>query len=56
MRGFPAGDYYVVALDYIEQGGETDPETLEQLESKAATFSLDDGETKALDLKLNSVD
>ena len=27
-----------------------------QLESKAATFSLDDGETKALDLKLNSVD
>lgn len=56
VTGLPAGDYYVVALDYIEQGEETDPEFLDQLESRAATFSLDDGETKALDLKLNSVD
>lgn len=56
VTGLPAGDYHVVALDYIEQGAETDPETLEQLESKAAAFSLDDGETKTLDLKLNSVD
>jgi protocatechuate 3,4-dioxygenase beta subunit len=50
----PPGDYYVVALDYIEQGTQTDPEFLERLKERASEFSINEGEAKTLDLKLVS--
>ena len=50
--GLPAGDYYAIALDYIEQGAGTDPEFLDRIKDQATEFSLNDGETKALDLRL----
>jgi hypothetical protein len=53
-RQLPAGDYYAIAVDYIEQGTWGDPELLERLKPKAKRFSLGDGETKTLDLALTT--
>jgi Carboxypeptidase regulatory-like domain len=51
--GLPAGAYYAIALDYIDPADDTsDPEFLDRLRDRAAGFSLSDGETKMLDLKL----
>ena len=52
VRNLPAGGYYVIALDYIAQGDWFDPEVLDRLKAKATKFTLDDGETERLDLKL----
>jgi hypothetical protein len=52
--GLPAGKYYAIAVDYVEPGDATDPELLDRVRSKATAFSLGDGETKTVDLKLGS--
>ena len=52
VRGLPSGDYYAIALDYIEPGAGTDPEWLERMRLRATEFSLTDGQTRSLDLKL----
>lgn len=52
VRSLPAGDYYAIALDYVEQGAGTDPEFLDRVKDRATEFSLNDGETKTLDLRL----
>jgi carboxypeptidase family protein len=52
VTGLPAGDYYAVALDYVEPGEMNDPEFLDRVKERAITLSLVDGETKTLDLKL----
>jgi hypothetical protein len=52
IRNLPAGDYYAIALDYVEQGAGTDPEFLERVKDRATEFSLNDGETRTLSLKL----
>jgi hypothetical protein len=53
IAGLPVGSYYAVAVDYIDPADDaTDPELLERLRGKAATFSLNEGETKTQDLKL----
>jgi len=48
----PPGDYYAVAVDYVEQGAQTDPEFLERLKERATEFSINETESKSLDLKL----
>ena len=53
MTGLPPGRYLAVALEYLEQGSEMDPDLLEQLRSKATDFTLREGETHQLDLKLS---
>lgn len=53
MTGLPPGRYLAVALEYVEQGSETDPELLEQLKLRATDFTLREGETHQLDLKLS---
>jgi hypothetical protein len=52
VRNLPAGDYYAIALDYVEQGAGTDPEYLERIKDRATEFSMNDGETKSLSLRL----
>jgi hypothetical protein len=52
--GLPAGKYYAIAVDYVDPGDATDPELLDRVRSKATAFSLGDGETKTVDLKLSS--
>ena len=54
IRGLPAGDYYAIALEYVEQGEWSDPEFLERVRQSATGVSINDGETKTLDLKLVS--
>jgi hypothetical protein len=53
VSGLPPGAYYIIALDYLDTSGDwNDPEALDRLKSKAATFSVNEGETKTLDLKI----
>ena len=52
VRNLPAGDYYAIALDYLEPGSGTDPEFLERIRTRATEFSLTDGQIRTLDLKL----
>jgi hypothetical protein len=52
VRNMPPGSYYAVAVDYVEQGGWGDPELLERLKLRARRFTLAEGATETLDLKL----
>ncbi len=53
IKALPSDDRYLaVAVDYLEDGEGGDPQFLEQIKSRATRFSLADGESKALDLKL----
>lgn len=54
IRALPQDAHYLaVAVDYVEDGEASDPQFLEQMKSRATKFSLTDGESKALDLKLS---
>ncbi len=52
VQNLPAGVYLAVAVDYVPQGEWGDPELLDRLKSKAKRFTLGDGATETLDLKL----
>jgi hypothetical protein len=52
IRTLPPGDFYAVALAYVEAGAWTDPDFLESIQRDAVGFSLNKNETKTLDLKL----
>jgi hypothetical protein len=52
ITGLPPGQYYAIAVDYIEQGDSNDPEFLDRVQQRATRFSLNDGETKTVDLKI----
>ena len=52
-KNLPPGGYYVIAVDYVAQGEWGDPELLQRLMAKASRFSLREGETKTLDLKMS---
>ena len=52
LLNLPPGDYYAIALDYVEQGSNTDPEFLDRMKERATAFSITEAETKNLDLKL----
>ena len=54
VKALPAGEYLAVALDYVEPGEATDPEFLDRVKERAVSFSLHDGETKVLDLKISA--
>jgi protocatechuate 3,4-dioxygenase beta subunit len=54
ISGLPPGDYYIIALDKIEQGQSTDPDFLETIRSKATMFTIREGETRTVDLKINT--
>jgi hypothetical protein len=53
ISGLPSGDYLLIAVDHINPGESSDPEFLERIRAKATRFSLSEGETKSIDLKLN---
>jgi hypothetical protein len=52
IQNLPAGNYYAAAVEYLPEGEWGDPELLDRLKSQAKRFSLDDGGTQTLDLKL----
>jgi hypothetical protein len=51
IRGLPAGDYYVLASEDVEQGEWFDPAYLDSVKGQATHVKLDDGETKTIDLR-----
>jgi hypothetical protein len=52
VRNLPPGGYYAIAVEYVAQGEWGDPEVLERLRGKATRFTVNDGETQTLTLKL----
>lgn len=49
ISGLPANERYVaVAVDFLEEGEEQDPQFLERLRSKGMTFSLREGEQRSV--------
>ena len=55
VNGLPPGAYYVIALDYLDTSGDwSEPDALDRLRSNATTFSLNEGETKTVDLRIAS--
>jgi hypothetical protein len=53
LKNLPPGGYYAIAVEYMAQGEWGDPDVLTRLRDKATKFSLDEGETKTVDLKLS---
>jgi len=54
ISGLAPGDYYIIALDRLDTGEAGNPEFLERIRTKASRVSLDEGETKTVDLRINS--
>lgn len=54
VSGLPPGDYLIIAIDRLQQGQSSDPEFLERIRSKATAFMVNEGETKSIDLKVNT--
>jgi hypothetical protein len=54
-RRLPAARYVAVALDYLEPGEETNPETLKRLQNLGVKFTLTDKEAKTLELALTDL-
>jgi hypothetical protein len=54
MSGLAPGDYYIVALDKIEPGQMSDPEFLDVVRAKATPVTIREGETRTVDLKINT--
>ena len=55
VSGLPPGTYHIIALDYLDTSGDwSDPESLDRLQLKSASFSVNEGETKTIDLKVTS--
>jgi Carboxypeptidase regulatory-like domain len=51
IRGLPAGDYYLLAVDDVEQGEWFDPAYLDSVKDKATRVTLSEGDKKTLDLR-----
>jgi hypothetical protein len=54
IAGLPPGDYCAIALDHLDQGKIGDADFMNGLRSNVKSFSLTEGETKPIDLKLSS--
>jgi hypothetical protein len=53
VQNLPPGDYFAIAVEYVAQGEWQDPDWLARAAKTATAFSLGDGATKNLDLKLS---
>jgi hypothetical protein len=54
VSGLPAGEYYAIAVDVVDPNDERNPDFLDRASTRALRFSLNDAETKTLDLKLTT--
>ena len=52
VRSLPPGSYYAAAVEYVEAGAWSDPELLDRLKTSASRFTLADGESQTINLKL----
>lgn len=51
----PLEDYMIIAVQNLESGQGSDPEFLARAKEESKTFSLNEGETKAVDVKLSKL-
>ena len=51
----PSDDYLIIAVQNLEQGQFSDPDFLTRAREEAKSFSLNEGETKAFDIKLSKL-
>jgi len=51
----PGDDYLIIAVQNLESGQGSDPEFLTRAKEEAKSFSLNEGETKAVDIKLSKL-
>ena len=51
----PADDYLVIAVQNLEPGQGSDPDFLTSAREEAKPFTLNEGETKAVDIKLSTL-
>jgi protocatechuate 3,4-dioxygenase beta subunit len=54
VSAIPPGEYYVIALDYVDSNDWNDPQFLDSIRGRASRFSLSEGETKSIDLRITS--
>jgi hypothetical protein len=54
LRALPAGDYYLVAVDDVDQGEWFDPAFLQSVRDKATRISIGEGDKKTQDLRAPS--
>jgi hypothetical protein len=54
VANLPPGRYFAIAVDYVATGEWNDPEWLERARTRATAFTLDEGATKTLELKLSA--
>jgi protocatechuate 3,4-dioxygenase beta subunit len=54
LNSLPPGQYHILALDYVDSNEWNDPEFLDRVRSKATPVSINEGETKSVDLKINT--
>jgi hypothetical protein len=52
IEGLPPDEYLAVAVDYVQEGLWNDPDYLESLKGDAQMLTLEDGESRAIALKL----
>ena len=53
VNGLPANaEYRAMAVDYLEDGEESDPEFLKRMRERGTRFSLREGEQRAVELRL----
>ena len=52
ISALPPGDYYIVALDKIDPGQISDPDFLESIRTRATAFTIREGETRTVDLRM----
>jgi hypothetical protein len=53
IKGLPPGRYVAIAVGYLEPGEERDPDLLEAWRRRGTPFTLSEGKTHVLDLKLS---
>ena len=53
VRALPPGRYVAIAVGYLQPGEERNPDALEAWRKGATPFTLAEGETRTLDLKLS---
>jgi hypothetical protein len=53
VSNLPPGAYYAIAMEYVPQGEWSDPEWLARAAKQATRFTLEEGASKTLDLKMS---
>ncbi|HEX6214930.1 MAG TPA: carboxypeptidase-like regulatory domain-containing protein, partial [Vicinamibacterales bacterium] len=55
IKNLPPEDYLIIAVQNLEPGQASDPEFLTRAREEARPFSLVEGETKAVDIRLSQL-